>query len=1137
MSTRACATCGAGNPADALFCGRCGSSLGRECPSCHAVVASDAAFCTTCGTALESPPVAAAAEERKVVSVLFADLVGFTGRAERLDPEDVRALLAPYHARVRTELERFSGTVEKFIGDAIVALFGAPVAHEDDPERAVRAALAVREAIAELNEADPSLDLQVRVGVTTGEALVARDARPSEGEGMATGDVVNTAARLQAAAPVDGVLVDESTHRFTQSAIEYREHEPVSAKGKSEDVPVWEALAPRARLGVDIAFRGGAELIGRTEELAALRDAVGRAARGGSAQLVTLIGEPGIGKSRLIYELWAALEADPDLYVFWRQGRSLSYGDGVSFWALGEMTKAHAGILESDDAQAAEAKLREAVAQGIADSAEAAWVESHLRPLVGLGSEQGADDRRTESFAAWRRFFESLAEQRPLVLVFEDLHWADDGLLDFIDHLVDWAADSALLVVCTTRPELLERRPDWGGGKRNAATISLSPLGEEDSARLLEALSGNANREIISRSGGNPLYAEEYARMLNQSGNGADIALPDSVHGIIAARLDTLPQDEKTLVQDAAVLGKVFWTGELVHVAGVDPSAVATGLHALERKEFIRRERRSSLAEDTAYVFRHILVRDVAYGQIPRARRAEKHRLAADWIDSLAGDRREDLADVVAHHYVSALELEQATGRSSEPLAERARVALRDAGDRARALNSFVPAARFYRHALDLWPEDEERPQLLLQLGRSLYNAGEGGQEILEEAAEELLDTGDRAGSAEAEIMLAELAWLGGRRDLIERHLESAVALVADELPSPAKAYVLANLSRFLSNADEHEAAVRAGLEAHEMADQLGLDDLRAHTLITIGTSRALSGDLDGLADLERAIAVAREANSPQSSRGLNNLATVLVHLGQLARAFEHYEEARREAERFGHGVALRWLAGERIVENYWRGLWDKALDSTAALLEESGGGVALQQIDSFLVCAKIHLARADAPSAEAIAARAVEAARAADDVQNLFPALAVGAHIAVSAGQSKQGAVLVDELLEHWDDAGRVFPSWWLVDLAVVFESLGREREFDLIRNRVAVATLWFDAAATAAGGAWLRAAGLFAEIGSAPDEAFARLRAAEQLVAVDRSGEAEPQLVAALAFYRRVRATAHIERAEAALTAVPGA
>jgi tetratricopeptide (TPR) repeat protein len=850
-----------------------------------------------------------------------------------------------------------------------------------------------------------------------------------------------------------------------------------------------------------------------------------------------LIGEPGIGKSRLIYELWAELDADPELYVVWRQGRSLPYGDGVSFWALGEMTKAHAGILESDDAEAAERKLREAVGQAVADPAEAGWVESHLRPLVGLGSEQGSDGGRTESFAAWRRFFESLAEQRPLVLVFEDLHWADDGLLDFIDHLVDWAGDSAVLVVCTARPELLERRLEWGGGKRNAATISITPLGEEDTARLLEALGGSAERAIVARSGGNPLYAEEYARMLNQRENGAELTLPDSVHGIIAARLDTLPADEKALVQDAAVLGKVFWAGELTEVAGLDPLAISTGLHALERKEFVRRERRSSLPEDTAYVFRHVLVRDVAYGQIPRTRRAEKHRLAAEWIDSLAGDRREDLADMVAHHYVSALELERATGRPSEPLADRARVALRDAGDRARALNSFGPAARFYRHALDLWPDDAERAQLLLQLGRSLYNAGEGGEETLEEAAEELLDAGDRAGAAEAEIMLAELAWLAGRRDVIARHRDSAVALVAEEPPSPAKAYVLANLPRMLSNADEHEAAVRAGLEAHEMAERLGLDDLRAHTLITMGTSRALSGDLDGVADLERGIALAREANSPQSSRGLNNLATVYVHLGQLGRAFEHYEEARREAERFGHGVALRWLAGERIVEDYWRGLWDEALANTASLLEGSGEGAALQQIDALLVRAKIHLARGDTPSAEAIASRAVEAARTADDVQNLFPALAVGAHILVSSDHGERGTLLVDELLRHWEGAGRVLPSWWFMDLVVALASLGRDHEFDPIRSRVAVATLWFDAAASAAEGAWPRAAGLFAEIGSAPDEAFARLRAAEELLAAGRRSEAEPQLAAALVFYRQAKATAYIERAEEALEATASA
>jgi class 3 adenylate cyclase len=402
-----CASCGFENRPGALFCGSCGEKLGRACPACAEVVALELAFCTNCGAAMT--PMEAELpipEERKVVSVLFADLVGFTGRAEQLDPEDVRRLLAPYHARVKAELESYGGTVEKFIGDAVVALFGAPLAHEDDPERAVRAALAARDALAELNAADPTLGLHVRIGVTTGEAMIALSARPAEGEGMATGDVVNTCSRLQAAAPVDGILVDEPTYRATSSTIEYREAEPILAKGKAEQVPVWEVVAPRTRLGVDIAFRGGAELVGRRDELRLLCDAVARSERERSPQLVTLVGAPGIGKSRLLYELWSALSTDPNVFVNWRQGRSLPYGEGVSFWALGEMVKAQAGILESDESEAASDKLGTAVAAVIGDEDQARWVGEHLRPLIGLGGQpQDTADHRREAFAAWRRFF------------------------------------------------------------------------------------------------------------------------------------------------------------------------------------------------------------------------------------------------------------------------------------------------------------------------------------------------------------------------------------------------------------------------------------------------------------------------------------------------------------------------------------------------------------------------------------------------------------------------------------------------------------------------------------------------------------------------------------------------------------
>jgi class 3 adenylate cyclase len=1135
MSSEACAACGAANPAAALFCGRCGATLGRECPSCGAVVGFEAAFCTSCGAAFEAAPPPPTAEERKVVSVLFADLVGFTGRAEHLDPEDVSGLLAPYHGRVRAELERFTGTVEKFIGDAVVALFGAPVAHGDDAERAVRAALVIREAIAELNEAEPSLALHVRIGVTTGEALVRSDARVSEGEGMAAGDVVNTAARLQAAAPVDGILVDDATHRLTQHEFEYREHESVSAKGKAAPVSVWEVVALRARRGVDIAFKGGAALVGRDDELDALRDAFARAARGRTTQLITLAGVPGMGKSRLVYELSAALDADPDLYAYWRQGRSLPYGQGVSFWALGEMAKAHAGILESDDAETAEAKLREAVGHAVTDASEAAWIEGHLRPLVGLGGDAGSEDRRSESFAAWRRFFESLAEQHPVVLVFEDLHWADDGLLDFIDHLVDWAGDFPLLVVCTARPELLERRPGWGGGKRNAATISLAPLSEDNTGRLLEALVGRAERELVSRSGGNPLYAEEYARMLAQRKNGGELPLPDSVHGIIAARLDTLPRDEKALVQDAAVLGKMFWAGELAHVAGIAPAAVAERLHGLERKEFVRRERRSSVAGDTAYVFRHVLVRDVAYGQIPRSRRAEKHRLAAEWIDSLAGDRREDLADMVAHHYSSALALARATGQTADELAERARHALREAGDRGAALNAFSAAARFYGEALALWPEaDAERPRLLLDYGRAVFWAEAAGGEALESARAGLLAAGDRELAAEADVLLAELAWARGDRDAAFDRLENAAALLNEAPASRSKAYVLSSLSRFLMIADESEDAIRVGREALAMADELDLAELRAHALNNIGVARTSIGDPQGIADLERALALAEKINSLQSVRGYLNLGSIFAHLGELGRMFELHARGRAAAERFGDAVGMGWFAAEHAYELYWTGRWEEAAERAEALVvAPRTEGPHRVEIDGRLVRGWIRLARGEHAGAREDAARGLAFAREAKDPQALFPTLALSARVALAGGNDDEALEFAEKLLEAWSESATTLASFWTADLAAVMAGCGRGERLLEEAARPHAATRWLEAACALAAGKLEQAADLYGEIGSAPDEAFARLRAAERLIAEDRRSDAETQLKRALAFYRRIDAKAYLDDGEALLTA----
>ena len=1130
-----CASCGFDNRAGALFCGSCGEQLGRACPECAEVVALELAYCTRCGSAMapgEAEPVIR--EERKVVSVLFADLVGFTGRAEKLDPEDVRRMLSPYHSRVKAELERFGGTVEKFIGDAVVALFGAPLAHEDDPERAVRAALAARDALGELNAADPSLGLHVRIGVTTGEAMIALSARPKEGEGMATGDVVNTCSRLQSAAPVDGILVDEPTYRATSAVIEYRDAEPVHAKGKSEPVPVWEVVAPRTRLGVDIAFKGGAELVGRTDELQLLRDAVSRAERERSPQLVTLVGSPGIGKSRLLFELWSTLDKDSTAIRYWRQGRSLPYGEGVSFWALGEMVKAQAGILESDASDAAAEKLRTAVAAVVDDEVEAWWVLEHLRPLVGLGGPpQDAGDHRREAFGAWRRFFESLAEQYPLVLVFEDLHWADDGLLDFVDHLVDWSSGVPILVVCTSRPELLERRPGWGGGKRSAVTVSLSPLSDAETEQLLAALlaektvqNGRAAR-LVAHAGGNPLYAEEYVRMLAEPFAGQELPLPETVQGIIAARLDTLAAEEKALLQGAAVVGKVFWVGSLTAVSGRPRDEVEEGLLRLERKEFVRRERRSSVAGETAFVFRHILVRDIAYSQIPRTRRADVHRLAAEWLEGLAGDRAEDLADLIAHHYLSALQFARAAGRDLDALRGRARNALAEAGDRALGLSAYAAAVRFYREALASWPEnDAERPRLLLRYGQALFRGEGGGADVLAEAAAELLDAGELELAAEAEVLLGELLMIShGRREEAVSHFAHADALLAERPPSRSKVRVLASRASLHLAMDEAGPAMDAAGEALRMADGLGLAGLRAHALSTRGFSRVMTGDLEGLRDLRESVEVAAGANSPQAARGFNNLASITADLGDLPRAFELYAEGRRVAERFGDAIALGWFDVERAYELYWCGEWDAALALCEGLLAgEEEGGASLHEVDARLVRAKIAAAREGAEASLADLERALELARAVGAPQTLLPVLAFDAHAQAAAGHAAEAGAAADELVRLWLDEGRglSLASFWLADLAFALAALDRAGELGATAGRTPTRTRWLDAAESAGEGDWPRTAAIFARIGSLPDEALARTRAAADLAAAGRTGEAEAELAHAAAFYREAGAPA---------------
>ena len=540
------------------------------CPRCGKENGDDARFCNDCAAPL-ADAATASGEERKIVSILFCDLVGFTAASEDADPEDVRARIRPYHASLRHELERYGGTVEKFIGDAVMAVFGAPVAHEDDPERAVRAGLRIIEAIAELNEREPDLDLQVRVGINTGPAVVSLQARPERGEGFVAGDVVNTAARIQAAAPVNEVAVSQETFRQTERVITYEPLAEVDAKGKSAPVRLYRAIEARARFGADLIRTQETLFVGREVEKTLLQGLFDRCARDSTVELVTLVGEPGVGKSRLCAELYRYTDERPAL-IRWRQGRCLPYGEGITFWALGELVKSHAGIFESDSPDAAMTKLDEA----LPEVEERDWLRARLLPLLGIDS--GGSESREESFAAWRRFVESIASDGPAVVVVEDLHWADPPLLDFLSYFSEWAGGVPLLLVCTARPELFEKHGSWGARTRNAHTINLSPLSENETSELVQGLleqsvSEQVRQTILERAGGNPLYAEEFVRLVADRGladTSEGVAFPDSVQALIAARLDTLSPDRKGLLQDAAVVGKVFWSGALAAMGGLD---------------------------------------------------------------------------------------------------------------------------------------------------------------------------------------------------------------------------------------------------------------------------------------------------------------------------------------------------------------------------------------------------------------------------------------------------------------------------------------------------------------------------------------------------------------------------------------
>jgi class 3 adenylate cyclase/energy-coupling factor transporter ATP-binding protein EcfA2 len=666
------------------------------CQACSQENPTVARFCLACGAPLadESLP----RDERRIVTVIFVDLVGFTARAEQLDPEEVRAVLTPYHERVRREIESFGGIVEKFIGDAVMGIFGAPLAHGDDAERAVRAALVVRDSVGGFTDAE----LQIRIAVNTGEAVVSLGARPALGESMVAGDVVNTASRLQAAAPVNAIVVGEQTYLETRDVIAYEATEPVVAKGKTRPVKAWIAVRALTEAG-DRPLADGS-IVGRAPEIAILRALWDRVFVVRLPHLVSIFGPAGVGKSTLAAEL-ASIGTESGARIV--RGRSLPYRESGAYGALATQLMQLCGVFESDSALVIAERLRARSASLLAGAdADPDVVAGHLGAIVGIDTGNDAADRDV-LFSSVRKFLEAVAREQPTIIVFEDIHWAAADMLDLIEAIATRVRGLPMLLVTLARPELLDVREGWGARVAGYTALTLGPLGDEHARELAVRRLGDIDRvdEVIGLAEGNPLFIEQLAATIDETASGT---LPTSVRGIVAARLDALPRRERALLLDAAVVGKVFWLDAL---GAMNPAAdVEHLLEELERRDLVRREPTSIIEGQQQFAFTHVLIRDVAYDLLARADRTRRHALVAEFFERSTGSSGEAIG-ALARHWRDAGEHERAVQQLARAAEQAERGWAKD------------HAALLYREALELVPEEDTERRSMLRRRLALASA------------------------------------------------------------------------------------------------------------------------------------------------------------------------------------------------------------------------------------------------------------------------------------------------------------------------------------------------------------------------------------------------------------------------------
>ncbi len=1095
-----CPSCGRPAGPDDRFCGRCGAALPAACPRCGRTVAADLAYCTGCGHALrvERPAAAGnvadepgdgrAREERRRVSVLFVDAVGSTPFAERADPETVRSVQTDFFATVRRVVRQYGGVVEKYIGDAVMVLFGAPVATGSDAVRAVRAGLDIQRALAGRPRPDAPAEPQTvpgwtfRVGVATGEALVDVAAAHDGGQAIVSGDVVNTAARLQAEAPPGGVLVCATTHAATRTEIRCAEHPPITLRGRSTPTQVWLALGPvPPQLDED---DGGSPLVGREHELALLTSALHHAITQREPRLVTVLGSAGIGKSRLVRELYQharalagtgheqgapseTLGAD----ICWRGGRCPPYGENTAYAALADIVKAQAGVLATDAPSTARVRLDKAL-RDLVPEGEAARLSDALRPLVGLpGSLLSTEDAE----AAWRRFLLTLARRGPTVLVFEDLQWADARMIRFVELVATTVRDVPLLIVCTARPELLEREPSFTAAVPGMLTLSLTPLRDEEISRLYAAMFGgfalpeDLLRPLVERADGMPLYAQEYGRMLVERGTlrqsadawtlepSGELPTPESVHAVIANRVDLLDAGEQAVLQAAAVVGGRFWPGAVAAALGASPDTVDRALRTLTQRDLVREQPESSMAGEPELRFRHALVADVCYERLPLGERVARHVRTADWLEARLDNRGTDLTEVVAHHRFTAYQTSVALGLDTRPYAGPALTALRRAARRAAMLNAFAAAAAHLDRAAQLVggsagsdgldsvsPSDPDagpdaRPAIVAEVDRlgiellgielslhtdeTAYLAG-AGPGRLAQLATLLYRARDHDGAARAWTLLGQTAWLRQDRTEALRSLDRAVELFDSCPDTPEKAQAYAELGRLHMLNYEHGPALGAAQVAADIAERLGLVEMRANALITIGMCRYLGGQPTGLVDLREALEFCRTQRLPSLRRARSMVADALAEEGDLAAARALFDGSAPHAsleplDAGGPGPAIEALSA---------GDWDRFLAAAESFLATPDGS---RDLRVRAARGWLRALRGDGAGAESDAATALRTARSTGFWRPMWTALGHGAFCEAVLGRPDDAERLLRELGESWRRMRTIASGAWVAAAA----------------------------------------------------------------------------------------------------------